>query len=186
MNILFHFEAFPRLETERLVLREMQPEDAFAIFQIFSDEEVMKYYDMEAFTSIEQAEAMIERQQTRFAQKERFRWGITLKDEDVVIGTGGYVAWDKQQHLGGIGYDLARAYWQQGIMTEAVAAMVRFGFEEMGLNRIEAMVMPDNSASARLLQKLGFQEEGILHEYGFWKNTFHDLKLFALLKRDFL
>ena len=70
-------------------------------------------------------------------------------------------------------------------MSEAVSAMIDFGFTSMGLNRIEAEVMPGNVASAQLLRKLGFQEEGIRRECGFWSGTFHDLALFALLKREY-
>nr|HET6904382.1 GNAT family protein [Ktedonobacteraceae bacterium] len=133
--------------------------------------------------SLEQAELLIERQRHRFEQKERFRWGIALKDSDTIIGTGGYVAWNHIWYNAELGYDLARPYWGQGIMTEAVRAMIQFGFEHMGLHRIEAEVMPENTASVRLLRKLDFQEEGVLHERSFWKGGFHDLAIFALLKR---
>ena len=73
MTTIFNFNVFPIIETPRLILREMVPEDAEAIYRIFSDVEVMQYYDIPAFTSIEDAQAMIARQQQRFGQKERFR-----------------------------------------------------------------------------------------------------------------
>lgn len=182
MGTIFDFEVFPRIETPRLILRELRREDADAVFRIFSDQEVMKYMNMDMFTSIEDAQALIERQRHRFEQKERFRWGIALKESDTIIGTGGYVAWNQMWYNAELGYDLARSYWGQGIMTEAVQAMIQFGFERMGLNRIEAEVLPANSASIRLLLKLGFQEEGVLHERSFWRGAFHDLVMFALLK----
>ena len=182
MDTLFDFERFPCIETPRLLLRELQREDAETVFRIFSDPEVMKYYDMDVFTAIEQAEALIERQRQRFEQKERFRWGIALKESNRIIGTGGYVAWNRLWCNAELGYDLARSYWGQGMMAEAARAMIQFGFERMGLHRSEAEVMPDNSASVRLLHKLGFQEEGVLHERSFWKGAFHDLVMFALLK----
>jgi RimJ/RimL family protein N-acetyltransferase len=186
MGAIFNFEVFPRIETPRLILRELLEEDADAVFRIFSDPEVMKYYDIDVFASIEQAQALIERQKHRFEQKERFRWGIALKVNDTIIGTGGYVAWNRMWCNAELGYDLARLYWGQGIMTEALRAMIQFGFERMGLNRIEAEVMPDNIASIQLLRKLGFQEEGVLHERSFWQGSFHDLIMFALLKRNTL
>ncbi|GAC1401577.1 MAG: GNAT family N-acetyltransferase [Ktedonobacteraceae bacterium] len=181
---IFDFDAFPVLETHRLLLREMTREDAEAVYRIFSDAEVMRYYDTPAFTSLEEAQTMITRQRQRFEQKERFRWGISLKSDNSIIGTGGYVAWNKHWYVGELGYDLARTYWRQGIMSEAISAMIDFGFTSMGLNRIEADVMPENTASARLLHKLGFQEEGTRREYAFWGGTFHDLTLFSLLKRE--
>lgn len=184
MGTIFDFEVFPHIETPRLILRELQREDAGAVFRIFSDPEVMKYYDMDIFTSIEQAEALIERQRHRFEQKERFRWGIVLKDSAAIIGTGGYVAWNRMWYNAELGYDLARPYWGQGMMSEAVRAMIQFGFEHMSLNRIEAEVMPENSASIRLLHKLGFQQEGVLRERSFWQGAFHDLVMLALLKKE--
>jgi [ribosomal protein S5]-alanine N-acetyltransferase len=78
MNTLFDFEWFPRIETPRLIVRELHREDAEAVFRIFSDPEVMKYSDRDMFTRLEQAELVIERQRYRFEQKERFRWGIAL------------------------------------------------------------------------------------------------------------
>lgn len=184
-NILFDYEAFPQLETDRLVLREIRPGDAEALLRIFGDDEVTHYYDIATFTSLEQAQQLIQGMAERFKNKVRMRWGITLKGEDVVIGTCGYPTWHKSQYLAEIAYDLARAFWNKGITTEAVAAMLKFGFEKMALNRVEAMVMLKNTPSMKLLSKLGFQEEGILRERGFWKSEFHDLKLLALLSRDF-
>lgn len=184
MELIFDFEEFPYIETPRLILRELQREDAEAVFRIFSDPEVMKYYLMDMFSELEQAHILIERQIHRFEQKERFRWGIALKESNTIIGTGGYVAWNRMWCNAELGYDLARAYWGQGLMTEAAKAMVQFGFERMSLNRIEAEVMPDNRASMRLLCQLGFQEEGVLHERSFWKDAFHDVVMLALLKRN--
>src|SRR5438067_11711133 len=124
MSTLFDYEVFPELETKRLILRQIRPEDARAIFRIFSHEEVTRYYDMETFTSVEQAQQLIARMAERFRNKERMRWGITLKGEDAVIGTCGYPVWEKGRFMGGIGYDLAREYWHRGITSEAVRAML--------------------------------------------------------------
>ncbi len=185
MATIFDFDVFPVIETQRLTLREMVPEDAEAVFRIFSDVEVMRYYDIPAFTGIEEAQSLIVRQHQRFEQKERFRWGIALKSNNSIIGTGGYVDWNKHWYCGELGYDLARIYWRQGVMSEAVLAMIDFGFTSMELNRIEAEVMPENSASTGLLRKIGFREEGIRREYGFWDGAFHDLALFSLLRREY-
>lgn len=70
-------------------------------------------------------------------------------------------------------------------MTEALQAIIRFGFDKLAVNRIEALVMPGNTASVRLLQNLGFQEEGVLREYAYFKEGFHDLHCFSLLKKEF-
>ena len=180
MDTLFDFERFPQIETPRLLLRELRREDAEAVFRLFSDPAVMRYHDMDVFTSGEQAQALIERQRQRFEQKERFRWGLALKEPDTIIGTGGYVAWNRMWYHAELGYNLASPYWGQGLMTEALRAMISFGFERMGLHRIEAEVMPENEASLRLLRKLGFVAEGVLRERSFWKRAFHDLVMLAL------
>ncbi len=177
-------EAFPLLETKRLILRQMRPEDAKAIFRIYGDEEVMRYRDVLAFTRLEEAQQFLEEVRARYEQGEGMHWAITLKGEDSLIGSCGY-SWHLGRHFGAIGYDLARLYWKQGIMTEAIGALLRFGFEVRNLHRIEARVRRGNEASMRLLRRLGFQEEGLLRECLFLNNSFYDVKVFSLLKSEY-
>ncbi len=162
----------------------MTSADAEAVFEIFSDEEVLRYYDLEALSTREQALELIERQNALFQSKAGVRWGITLKTEGPVIGTCGLRL--ASSFCGEVGYDLARAYWSQGIMTEALRAVLRFGFGRVGLHRIQAHVMIGNTASDRLLEKLGFQLEGVLRQYGHFKGAFHDLKSFSILSGEFV
>lgn len=177
-------DVFPQLETERLLLREMKPEDAEALYRVLSDEEVMRYYDSLPFTNIAESYQTIERHRQRFEQEEAIRWGITLKGENIVIGNCGFF-WEMRNYLAELAYVLARAYWRQGIMTEALQALLQFGFATKNLHRIEAEVVVDNIASARTLQKLGFREEGILRERLFVNEHFYDMKIFALLRSEY-
>ena len=177
---------FPQLRLETLILREIKLSDAEAIYQIFSDRQVLTYHDVEAFKSIEQAKYLIYNLSESFREQEIIRWGIARKEDNKIIGTCGYSGWKKNRLRAEIGYELSQAYWRQGIMTKALGAVIRYGFEKMQLNRIEATVMLPNIASMKLLEKLGFQEEGILRERGFWKGNFHDLKMFSLLKKDYI
>ncbi len=174
----------PRLETKRLVLREMRPEDAKSIFSIFGDEEVMRYRDVLGFTQLEEAQQFIEQMHSSCELGEETHWGITFKGEDHMVGICGY-SWHLGRQFGAIGYDLARLYWKQGIMTEAIQELLRFGFEVRNLHRVEARVRLGNDASMRLLQRLGFQEEGILREALFLNNHFFDIKIFSLLKSEY-
>ncbi|MDM9379556.1 GNAT family protein [Chlorogloeopsis sp. ULAP01] len=176
------FKNFPQLETKNLILREIQLVDAPAIFEIFADDEVTKFHDLETFTCLEQAQCLIERRRERFENKQGIRWGIARKEDNIIIGSCGYGI--KNEFQAEIGYELARVHWQKGIMTEALKAIINWGFHQLALNRIEAMVMRENISSVKLLGNLGFVEEGILREYGFWKGHFHDLKVFSLLKRE--
>lgn len=184
MTFEVQLESFPQLKTRNLILRQMYPTDAEAVFNIFSDDEVTRYYDLETFTSIEQATQLIQRQTVRFEQGEGLRWGITHKGDNVIIGTCGYI-FDKSSAQAGLGYDLNQAFWRRGLMTEALRVIIQFGFHRLALNRIQALVMLENRASVKLLHKLGFQEEGILREYKFFKGKFQDLRCFSLLKRDY-
>ena len=134
------FGEFPVLQTERLVLREVVPSDAEALYAIFSDPEAMEYYDTTVFTTLAEAEDLIEHMRSRRASREKVRWGITLRGEDTVIGTVGYVWMVERHNWSEVGYDLVRTHWRQGIMAEALAAVVTFGFEKMGMHRVEALV----------------------------------------------
>jgi len=183
LNLDAVFQAFPRLETERFVLRQLHLSDAESLFAILSDEEVTRFYDDEAFTEVGQAREQIEAWARSFDAKRSVRWGIAQKTDDAVVGTCGYYGFHTWNSRGSIGYELARAYWRQGIMTEALAAIVGFGFREIGLNRIQAVVMPGNVGSERLLEKLGFRREGLLREYENWGNKgYVDVNMFSLLR----
>lgn len=175
--------SFPQLETERLILREFRLDDAdqMALFRIFSDSRVTRYYNLSTFTEPEQAWQLLQRRHDRFWQGRGIRWAITLKGNDEMIGSCGFNALNQKKKTGELGYELARPFWQQGIMTEAVTAAVAYGLNHLALSCIEAWIMPANRASANLLFKVGFQSEGVLEGQGYWDGGFHDLELFTLL-----
>ena len=181
LNIDLH--TFPTLETERLILRQLAAPDAQDCFLFLSDEENIRYYDPAPMTQLEQAEKSIERHRRRFAQQEALRWGITLKGENRVIGNGGY-AWEADNQLAVLSYILSKHSWNKGIMTEALTAMIQFGFAHIHLHRIEAQVAYPNLASARLLERLGFQEEGRLRDRQYANSQFVDEIIFALINND--
>lgn len=175
--------SFPQLETDRLILREFRLDEAdqMALFHIFSDSRVTRYYNLETFTKPEQAWQLLQRRHSRFWQKRGIRWAITLKSSDELIGSCGFNSLNYKKKVGELGYELARPFWQQGIMTEAVRAAINYGVANLPLDRMEAWIMPENRASANLLLKVGFQSEGIIFAKGYWNGTFHDLELFSLL-----
>lgn len=177
------FRTFPHLETENFVLRQIGLDDAEALFEIFSDKEVTRYYDLYPYTHLDEATELIEFFDECFEVERGIRWGIAQKTDNRIIGTCGYV-W-LRQFRGEIGYDLNRSHWRQGIMREVLPEILHFGYQRLGLNRIEALVMTENNASAKLLESLNFCEEGTLREYDFFKGQFHDMRSFARLKRDF-
>lgn len=175
---------FPVLETERFVLRELRTEDAPDVFRYFSMDEVTQYYDLESFSELGQAEQLIGQWREKFRLQEEIRWGITYRTEDRIIGTCGFHHWNKAHYKAEIGYELDPQYWRQGVMTEVLGTIMRYGFASLGLNRIEAMIDPDNISSRKLLAKSGMTEEGRLRDYYFAKNQFVDAVIFAMLKRE--
>jgi [ribosomal protein S5]-alanine N-acetyltransferase len=176
---------YPVLETERLILRQLRLEDSIDLYNYFSKDEVTEYYDLESFTEQKQAEDLIKNWNEKFNKLVGIRWGITLKTEDRIIGTCGFHNWSKEHFKAEIGYELTPEYWQQGIMTEVLRSVIKYGFEDLGLNRVEALIDTDNISSRKLLEKLGFSEEGLLKEYFFEKKRFVDAVIFSVLKKEY-
>ncbi|TCN25226.1 GNAT family N-acetyltransferase [Mesobacillus foraminis] len=178
-------EPFPRLETKRLVLREVTTEDSNSLLKYLSDEEVMKYYGLNPFQSINDALDEISWYQSIQKNKTGIRWGITLKDQGAVIGSCGFHNSVLQHFRTEIGFELSKDHWGKGIAFEAVQAIISYGFEHLDLQRIEALIEPPNSSSQRLVEKLGFIREGLLRNYEFTCGKFDDLYMYSLLKQDF-
>ncbi len=186
MTGVFAFDAVPRLQTDRLVLRAIRPEDDLrALFDLFADPAVALSTDTGPFREIWEAQEVMDWFGTIFTAKQGMRWAITLNDgEGSLIGTCGFNIWNRRNNSAEIGYDLMARYWSQGLATEAVRAMIDWGFANLSLNRIQADVMVHNAFSARLLEKLGFTEEGLLRQAGYWRGEYHDLRYFGLLRSD--
>ena len=188
MFVPFDFSVFPTLTSPRLVLREIISTDAPGIFAIRGDFEVTRLNIGAAYPDLARAEELIAGMTGKYHEQKELRWGITLKPEaggeGTVIGMCGFNYWNRTDRRGSIGFDLARAYWRRGIMREALEAILDFGFSRMDLNRIEADASTENTASIALLERLGFQREGTQRDQYFEEGAFHDLALFALLRRE--
>lgn len=180
------FTHFPTLTTERFILRQIRESDAPALFQIFSDLIAMQYYGREPHQTIEDTRAFVQRMQGFYEQRSAIRWCVTLKEEDTVIGTCSFHRFDPGFHHVETGYDLNRAYWRQGIMTEAMTAVLNYGFTMLNFHRIEAIIDPQNIASKSLLLKLGFQYEGTLRERYYFRERFEDDAYYGLLIHEWL
>jgi len=180
---------FPIISTKRLVLNEIQKEDNESIFELFSNEEVTKYYDLAAFQDMQQAENLITLVQSRFKDKLGIRWAIRMKDDGKLIGTCGFNSWNVPFRSTVIGYDVNRQYWGNGYITEALRHIVKMAFDGKlscdNINRIQADTILGNVASEKVLLKLGFNEEGIRRQSAYWKNEYHDLKSFSLLRDEY-
>lgn len=176
---------FPTLRTPRLHLREIVADDAPALFAIHSDDEAMRWFGTNPLVTLQEADKLVE----NFAALRRManpgtRWALELRNGGELIGTCGLFRWNRGWRSCAVGYELGRAHWGQGLMHEALNAVLDWGFAAMELHRIEAQVHPANIPSIRRLEALGFQREGLLRQAGYWLGAYHDLAAYALLRDE--
>ncbi|WP_033543040.1 GNAT family N-acetyltransferase [Planococcus sp. CAU13] len=176
---------FQTLKTERLVLREVTKDDADSLLAYLSDEEVTRHMGLAPFTTVEDTLDEVEWYNSIFDKGTGMRWGITLKDEDRVIGSCGFLNLTQKHHRAEIGFELSREHWGKGIAAEALQAVIYHGFSSLNLNRIEALIEPANSPSQKLVEKTGFLREGLLRDYEYTQGKFDDLYMYSMLKREF-
>ncbi|MBR4471100.1 MAG: GNAT family N-acetyltransferase [Erysipelotrichaceae bacterium] len=156
-----------RIETERLILRRFTPEDAKDMYENWaSDPLVTKYLTWPVHESVEVSKMVIGSWIASYHDGGYFNWAIESKDDGKVIGNISVVKLKEEALAADIGYALSRSYWGQGIMTEALKAVMDFLFDEVGLNRVAACHDPNNPASGRVMEKAGMKYEGILREAG--------------------
>lgn len=171
------------MQSERLLLRPMQLNDAPVLFEFWSDPMVTKHMNA-SFTDVSQAQQMIEMLQGLFKENKAIRWTIFLKHSNEIIGSCGFNYLDYENERAEIGYDLGYPYWGKGYAPEAIQTLIRFGFESLHLNRVEAKVEPENLNSIKVLRKLRFVEEGKLRQYEKSKEEFVDLTMFSILRTE--
>lgn len=177
---------FPVMETDRLVLREHGEQDARSILELFGDTEVVRHFGMKPISSLNAAEQMIKYFRKNSREAGLTRWAVVLKSENTVVGSVFYTNIEKPYFRAEIGFLLNRSYWGRGIMKEAAERVISFGFEQMSLNRIQALVSVDNRRSVSLVERLGFSKEGVLreHSFNYVEKRFEDMYAFALLAQD--
>jgi RimJ/RimL family protein N-acetyltransferase len=182
--ILPRAEALPTITTDRLALRWLTEADVPALFEVFSDPEVMRYWSHGPFEKMADAEAYLARIRSSFAERSLFQWGISLRDSDEVIGTCTLSSLQNAHRRCEIGYALGRRHWGRGYVAEALPAVLRFAFGTLDLHRIEADVDPRNERSLRSLERLGFVREGLLRERYHVGGEVQDAVLLGLLRSE--
>jgi [ribosomal protein S5]-alanine N-acetyltransferase len=185
MKLLDILANLPTIETDRLLLRKITLNDANDMFEYASDPQVSEYTMWSTHSSIEDTKYFLKSLLKMYKRRELVDWGIVHKAENKFIGTCGFVEWRMTHSRAEIGYTLSRKYWGEGYMTEAVNAVIDFGFREMLLNKIQARCEVNNIASARVMEKAGMQLEGILRQQIFVKGRYWDLKTYSILKEEF-
>lgn len=172
------------LFTRRLLLRPLARGDLDALFTIFGDPQVMRYWSTPPWADRGAGQGMLDSDLAAGADADWLRLGVVRRDSDELVGTCTLFDHRSSSRRAEIGYALARRAWGQGLMHEALDALLDFGFEHWQLNRVEADIDPRNQASARLLDRLGFRHEGLLRERWIVAGEVSDSALYGLLRRD--
>jgi ribosomal-protein-alanine N-acetyltransferase len=180
------FTDLPSLQTERLILRKMTSDDAEEAFEYSSDPEVFEFVGGEVHRTIRDSEEFLKEISEKYERQETVVWGIVYKERCKLIGDCGFIKWDASQARAELDYLLSREYWNQGLMTEAIMEVIRFGFERMQLSRIQEMCEIANVASARVMEKAGMRFEGVLRSYIQHDGKSLDMKMYSIIRNDWI
>ena len=177
----FNFTPFPVIETERLILRRITNDDVNEVFELRSNPETMKYIPRPLVKTTEDALEHVTMIEEKITSNIGINWGITLKGDSRVLGIIGYYRMQPENYRAEIGYMLLPEYHGKGIISEAVNRLIAYGFDDLKLHSIEAVIDPENFASEKVLQKCGFVKEAHLKEAEFYEGKFLDKVIYSLL-----
>jgi RimJ/RimL family protein N-acetyltransferase len=177
-------ESLPTLETPRVRLRWLAESDVEALFRIFSDGPMMRYWSSTPMVSRTEAVELLERIHRQFAEKSALQWGIERKEDGELLGTCTLFSIHRGNMRAEIGYCLRSPHWRKGYMSEALAALIDYAFGSLMLRRLEADVDPGNAGSLRILERMGFRREGLLRERWNVGGVIADSVILGLLARE--
>jgi ribosomal-protein-alanine N-acetyltransferase len=183
--IEINFHPFKNLETERLLLRRVSKDDLNEILELRGNPETMKFIPRPLVKTEEDALNHFKMIDEKIEKNEGINWAITVKGNPKLIGIIGHYRIQPENHRCEIGYMILPQYKGQGIVTEAIKAVLEYGFEDMNMHSIEAVIDPDNIASERVLQKNGFVKEAHILENEYYDGKFWDTVIYSILKRNF-
>lgn len=179
------FSPFPELETERLLLRQQTAADKDDFFYLRSHPEIMRFIPRPLHQTPDETLQFIDLLNNAITANEAINWVITLRNQPGrVIGSIGYVRMKKENYRAEVGYLLHDQFRGQGIMHEALEAVLDYGFSVMQLHSVEAVIDPANTASANVLEKSGFVREGYFREDFFYNGVFTDTAYYSILASD--
>ncbi|MGH9882532.1 MAG: GNAT family N-acetyltransferase [Pyrinomonadaceae bacterium] len=181
---LMIWERLPTINSSRLTLRWLFADDVDALYRIFSNAEVMRYWSTPPLADRNAASDLLAEIHDCFKNGTVLKWGIARRMDNAVIGTATLFHLELSNRRAELGYCLDRAEWGKGYMNEALNALLAYAFETLDLHRIEADVDPRNSNSIRTLERLGFQREGFLRERWHVNGEIQDALFFGLLRRE--
>lgn len=177
------FSHLPTLKTKRLLLRKVKMSDSKDMFEYTQDIEVARHVLWDAHTSIFETRSFIRFLLKQYKNGDPSNYAIEYNNK--VIGTVGFMSLEPENKSAEVGYSMSREFWNKGIMTEALNAIIQFGFEVLRLNRIEAKYEFDNAASGKVMKKCGMHFEGKQREKIYNKGRYADIYQYAILRKDY-
>jgi len=185
MNIPNRFPEFPVIETERLILRKIGVEDAEDIFEYAKVPEVSEFLPWYPHKAIEDSKNFIIYAEEKFKTDDSLIFGIEIREEKKIIGCIEVRGWRSENNCADVGYVLSKDYWNKGILTEVLKSLIKFCFEELNLNRVEAHCEEENIGSWRVMEKCGMKQEGTLREKVYMKERYRSMKMYSILKSEY-
>lgn len=178
----FNFSPFPIIETERLLLRRITMQDDEALFQLRTHEEANKYLDRAKPTELSEMHELVKKIDEGIETNTAIAWTITLKEQPgKLVGNISFHRTNPAHHRAEIGYMLMPEHWRKGIISEAIKAVLDFGFNTMKLHSVEANINPNNNPSRQILLKHGFVKEAYFKENYYANGKFTDSEIYSLL-----
>lgn len=180
------YDHFPHIVTKEIALRKIVPSDADALFEIYSNEKLFIYAPVTIKKNKNTVANMIGHFERDFNKKKMITLGVVLNSNpDYVVGVAEMFSYNSKINMITIGYRINERFWGKGLATKTVAAMADYLLNDVGINRIQGFVMPENEVSQKVLLKNNFVKEGIIRQGDFWKGKgVLDLVLFSKLRAD--
>lgn len=179
------FSDIPTLKTERLTLRALRRTDSQDMHEYAADPSVTEFLLWSPHTSVSYTWEYLKYVENRYAVGDFYDWAVIESESGKMIGTCGFASIDTVNNSAQIGYVLNPAYHRQGIAVEAAKEVMRFGFDTLGLHRIEARFMQGNDASRKVMEKLGMTFEGFARDSMFVKGKYRTIGTCSITENDF-
>ena len=174
------------IETERLILRRFTYDDADAVFKNWaSDKHVQMMYSEPVYETKEAVMGLLEKYIGAYENEDKYRWAVIDKITGECIGQIAYFLVDNKNHFAEIEYCIGAAFQCRGYATEATKAVIRFGFEQMNLHKVQICTKTINQPSKRVIEKCGFTYEGTLRDYFFMEDKYVGRLYFSILRSEY-
>ena len=179
------FSRIPTLQTERIVLRKLSMDDTDDMYEYACRSDVTEFLTWSPHPDKAHTFDNLSYLQKRYKTGDFFDWAIVCRDTEKMIGTCGFTRFDFANNSAEIGYVINPEFKGNGIATEVVGRVIRFGFENLDLNRIECRFITENNASRRVMEKNRMTFEGVRREGMLIKGTYRDIGVCSILRSDF-